>query len=64
MFWELFRESAVMQGLLALVITVGVLTLYATGRPIPPEVWGIVGLVFGYYFGSDKRTALVRALRK
>ena len=64
MFWELLRESALMQGILALLLTVAILVLFFLGQPIPSELWGIVGLVYGYYFGSDKRAAVLRALRK
>ena len=60
-FIDLFRESVIIQGLIVLLLFALVGYLVATGQSVPNEVWGFLGLVVGYYFGSDKRAAIQRA---
>lgn len=59
---QLFRESVVIQGVLTLVVVGAAVWLLALGQPVPDQLWGFVGLVLGYYFGSDRVNAIRRAI--
>ena len=54
-FWELFRESVVVQGLMAIVSIGAIVYLAVTGRTIPDVLVGIVMAIVGFYFGSKRR---------
>lgn len=49
---ELWRESSLIQGLMALGCIGTVSYMYATGKPVPDTLIAIVSLILGYYFGS------------
>ena len=57
-FWELLRQSTI--GQLALALLWGGLTAYllVTGQPVPGEVWGINGIIVGFFFGAKLRQKL------
>lgn len=59
---ELWRESVVMQSALAIIVVGTLAYLTATSRPVPEQWWALVGLVVGYYFGSEKVVAMRRVL--
>lgn len=64
MLLELLKESVIIQGMIVLLLFALVGYLIASGQTVPAEVWGFLGLVVGYYFGSDRKTAVVKALRR
>lgn len=51
-FWDLFAKSVIIQGLL----TIGVLALIAylliSNREVPTELWAIMSMIVGFFFGS------------
>ena len=51
-FWELFRESVILQATLTIGIWAVVLYLVIIGRTIPDVLLGAANLVLGFYFGS------------
>ena len=59
---DLFRESVLVQGLLALVVVSTVMVLLVMGVQVPPELWAVVGVIVGYYFGSDRAVTLRKYL--
>ncbi|WP_322799217.1 hypothetical protein [Thermoflexus sp.] len=61
-FVELFRESVIIQGFIVLVMLTTVSVMLIMGISVPDQIWALVGLVVGYYFGSD-RAATLRRLR-
>ena len=51
-FWELFKESIIIQGSIALIITSTICYLYVNGRPVPSELMNVLLLILGVYFGA------------
>jgi len=60
-FWELFKESVIIQAILALLFSATVCTLMLRGLPVPGELLALLGTVIGYYFGSKTQSAIKRA---
>jgi uncharacterized membrane protein YfcA len=60
-FWALFRESVIIQAILALLFAATVCTLYLKGQSVPGELLALLGTVIGYYFGSKTQSAINRA---
>jgi hypothetical protein len=71
MFWELLQESVIVQASVTLIVTLVVGTMMVVpmvvniNRPsdnqmemgAPAELWALVGLVYGFYFGTKKDIA-------
>lgn len=51
-FWELFRESVIIQSAITLGIIATICILYLMAREVPQELWGAAMLILGYWFGS------------
>lgn len=51
-FWDLLRESVILQALLTSGIWGCVLYLILAGREVPEGLIGAANLVLGFYFGS------------
>ena len=49
---ELLRESVLIQAMITLIVVTGVVYLYTSGKPVPQELWSLVSLIVGFYFGS------------
>lgn len=49
---DLFRESVIFQGLLAMLCVIGTFALLILDRPVPVEVWIINGSALGFFFGA------------
>jgi len=49
---ELFRTSAIIQGLMALGFSAACIYLACIGQPLPDFLVGITGAIVGYYFGT------------
>lgn len=47
---EAFMESAVMQGLLAVMLVGSTCYMYITGQEVPDALIGLSGLAIGFYF--------------
>jgi hypothetical protein len=62
-FWELMRESVIVQGLITLTFVLTVCYLWVVGRTIPGELLSVLGLVLGYYFGAKSQLALANTIR-
>ena len=60
-FWVLFKESVIIQAILALLFAATVCTLFLRGLPVPGELLALLGTVIGYYFGSKTQSAINRA---
>ena len=52
---ELFKTSALIQGLMALDGFAVICYLAIEGRPIPEILAALVGTMVGYYFGTKTR---------
>lgn len=63
MFLELMRESVIIQGVIVLFLFVTVVVMMVMQIPVPDQLWTFLGIVIGYYFGSDKVSAIKRILK-
>jgi hypothetical protein len=50
-FWELFQESTIIRGTIALALTVVCLIMFATETPVPQELTAVWMLALGFYYG-------------
>lgn len=51
-FWQLFRESVIIQGFITLACIGAMVYLTVTGQPVPEALSTVVYLVTGFYFGA------------
>ena len=57
-FWELFRESVIVQACLALVMLITICYMYAMGREVPDSLMNAFMVVLGFYFGQKVQQAI------
>jgi hypothetical protein len=57
-FWQLMKESVIVQGLITLMVLGAWLYLVVSLVPIPPSLELIVGTVIGFYFGGKSQLAI------
>jgi len=55
MFWELLKESVIIQGVMALSIVGAVIYMVVTKQEIPSILLEVLYLILGFYFGSKTR---------
>lgn len=51
-FWDLMKESVIVQGLVALTCIIGTFALLVAARPVPDYVWVLDATVISYFFGA------------
>lgn len=49
---DLVRESVIFQGLIALIVIVGLMLMLVLRIPVDEQMWVVVGTVLGYFFGA------------
>ena len=49
---QLFRESVIFQGAMAVIALVGTFALLFLSRPVPEFIWIMDGTVIGFFFGA------------
>ena len=54
-FWDLFAKSVIIQGLLTLGVFGLIAYLLITKQEVPSELWAILSLIVGFFFGSKIR---------
>ena len=62
-FWELFKESVIVQSTLTLLLTVVVCIMAIRGQAIPDWLIGFVSLVLGFWFGTKSQASIEKARR-
>ena len=60
MFWALFKESVIIQAVLALLFSSTVCYLFLTAQPVPGELLALLGTVVGFYFGSKSAATILK----
>ncbi len=60
-FWELLRESTIVQALITLMVVGAVVYLGVTNQPIPPFLTDVTSLVIGFYFGAKVQSLVHKA---
>ena len=61
-FWSLFKESVIVQALIALVLLVTICYMYVVGMEVPDTLVIAFGAVLGFYFGSKVENVKMRRL--
>jgi len=51
-FWQLLRESIIVQSLVTMVVVCTTMYLFATGREVKTELINFGMLILGFWFGS------------
>lgn len=59
-FWQLFKESVIVQAVIALSTLLTILYLYITGQEVPNTLLNVFLLVMGYYFGSKTQQSITK----
>jgi len=59
---DLIRESVIIQGILTLGLVGAAIGMMLQGREVPRDLWSLVVLVVGFYFGSKVENAKMRKL--
>lgn len=54
-FWDLVKQSVIVQGLVTLGFVGTVCYLYATGQEVPSTLIQFTGVVVGYFFGAKQQ---------
>jgi len=64
LFLELLSESVIIRGSLALLSLILVGILLICRMVIPGELWGLLGIAWGYFFGSGAHKDAARILAR
>lgn len=51
-FVDLLKDSTIVQGVITLACVGVTCYLWATGQPVPQELWTTTGVILGYFFGA------------
>ena len=51
-FWDLLKESVIIQGLITLAVIGTICYLVIAGQEVPSELWSWGALILGFFFGS------------
>lgn len=51
-FWELLKESTLVQGIIGLLFAGVLAYMYCSGVPVPQELLALFGVILGFYFGG------------
>ncbi len=63
-FWQLMRESTIIQGLMTLSSWFVVLYLCLTQQPVPEILIGVTGVLTGFWFKSKQEYQVQQAVRQ
>jgi len=62
-FWQLLRDSVILQSLMVMMVMGSVCFLAITGKPIPEVMVNVTMLIAGFFFGAKSITAVQSATR-
>ena len=51
--WDAFAKYVGIQGVMALATTATVIVMALVGRLVPPELWSLQGIAWGFYFAKN-----------
>lgn len=60
MFWKLFKESVIIQGIVTFLIVLTVCLMYLLYHTIPNDLLNMAILILGFWFGSKTQNILNR----
>lgn len=59
-FWDLLTQSVIVQGLITCAFVGTTCYLWATGQPVPQELWTANTVVLGFFFGAKTQQIVSR----
>ena len=59
-FWDLLKESVIIQGILVITIVGLIGYLLVTGQEVPDQLWQAFMLILGFFFGSKLQQIVKR----
>jgi len=59
-FWDLLRESVILQALIALILVGVICYLYIVGKDVPEALTQALFVILGFYFGAKSAEYLRR----
>ena len=59
-FWSLLKESTLTQAAVTIAVVGTSCWLWATGQPIPQELWTADTFVLGFFFGAKVQQVVER----
>jgi len=62
--WDGFAKYCGIQGLLALMVTIAIVVFISIAIIVPKELWVLLGLAWGFYFGKNGTPLLATRLNK
>lgn len=54
-FWQLLKESVIIQGVVTVAFVGTACYLYATGQEVPSTLIQLAGVAVGYFFGAKQQ---------
>lgn len=54
-FWDLLKDSVIVQGTITVALVGTCCYLWITQQPVPQELWTALTIVLGFFFGSKAR---------
>ena len=63
-FWELFKQSVIMQALLSVMMCGTYCYLVIAGKPISQEFYLLLGVIVGFFFGGKMGMAQGQAAER
>lgn len=54
-FWNTFRQSYIISGILACSLAITACILWVTNRPVPDELHFFLGMIFSFYMGAKSQ---------
>jgi hypothetical protein len=54
--WDGFAKYMGVQGVLVVLLTLAVIGMLIAGLAVPGEVYGLIGIAWGFYFGKNGRS--------
>lgn len=59
-FWELVKESVIVQGTVTLIMVGTICYMYVNGLEVPDALTVAFGTILGFYFGSKSQNTIQR----
>lgn len=59
-FWDLVKESVILQGIVTVLLLLSACYLWATGQEVPEQLGNLLQLVVGFWLGSKVQNVLNR----
>lgn len=63
-FADMFQSSVIIQSIITLMLVTTVVVMTLKLQDIPKEIWGITGLILGYWFRSKSDYAVEKQIRQ